>query len=221
MNRAIIFILLSLIVISCSKSININSNKILPILESGTDSTYKRKYFPNPNKSLYVIQASYCNAPIEVFVYYHDIDKKNVSEIKTYMIKKIYGHYFAFYHNGNLRQYCYYVGNGNNISYTREYTIDGKLEYEKGNPFVDYINDGKKNIELYFSTTFYDSLSVEISSSRNRVFQNLQLRKSSMQPMLLDCRLPITDSTLFLKIVAITNNPKETKIYNDTLNIEK
>ena len=27
------------------------------IIEKGTDSTYKRAYFPNPNKSLYAVSA--------------------------------------------------------------------------------------------------------------------------------------------------------------------
>jgi hypothetical protein len=214
MNKLIIIVLFFFV--SCLPGSIPSANKVIAIIEKGTDSTYKREYFPNPNKSLYVVLAKYFNAPVETFFYYHDIDKKTVSEIKTFMIKSLYGHYFEFYDNGKLRQYCYYVGSGNNTSYLKQYSKDGTLENEKGNPFVDYTRNDKKELELHFSTVFFDSLSVELSS-KNIQFQKIHLNPSSMLPMLSESVIPITDSIFYLKIIGY--GKKETKIYSDTLNI--
>ena len=85
--------------IGCAPENLPRANKITYLLEQGTDSTYNREYFPNPNKSLYAVLTKYYNAEINTFFYYYDIDKKSVSEIKTYMINNLYGHYFEFYRN--------------------------------------------------------------------------------------------------------------------------
>jgi hypothetical protein len=214
MNKIVTVILLSFL--GCQSKEPPKVNKVIALIEKGTDSTYKREYFPNPRKSLYAVLSKYYNAPIETFLYYHDIDKKSVSEIKSFMIKSLYGHYFEFYNNGNLRQYCYYVGIGSNSSYTMYYSKDGRLESEQGNPFVDYIKNDKKQLELHFSTVFFDSLSVELSS-KNISTHKINLRKSSMLPMLSEGIVPMADSVYYLKIVGFEK--KGSKVYTDTLKI--
>ena len=219
-TRHINIVILLLFITACnSKFSRISEGNILKQIEVGTDSTYKREYIPNPNKSLYAVFTHYFGAPVKTFVYYYDIDKKNVSEIKTYMMDKMYGHYFEFYNDGCLKQYTYMVGNNYN-SYVRKYTTDRKLELEEGTPYVDAIVDNNRNADLFFIKIFCDSLSVEVSS-KNMPLKNLILTKSAMQPMLLEGRIRAVDTTYFLKITAIGNNFKERKIYNDTINIAK
>lgn len=194
-----------------------SANKVRYLLEQGTDSTYNREYFPNPKKSLYAVLTKYYNADINTFFYYYDIDKKSVSEIKTYMINNLYGHYYEFYRNGNLMKYCYYIGSGDKCSYLKQFSNDGTLESEKGNPFVDYIQNDKNEIDMHFSTVFFDSLQVELSSGKAKA-QKLDLRSSSMLPMLSESTISITDSIFYLKIIGYIK--KEKKIYNDTLIID-
>jgi hypothetical protein len=214
MNKFIIVALFSFV--GCQYGDIPNANKVLTIIQNGTDSTYKKEYLPNPDKSLYVVLAKYYNAPIETFIYYHDIDKKRVSEIKTFMIKSLYGHHFEFYESGDLKQYCYYVGTGNYSSYVKQYALDGRLENESGNPFVDYVKNDKKELELHFSTVFFDSLNVELSSKSTEPIE-LKLESSSMLPMLSESTIKISDSIFYLKIMCFKR--KEIKIYRDTLSI--
>jgi hypothetical protein len=214
MNSIIIVALI--IFLGCNIEDIPRSNKFMPIIEKGTDSSYGLEYYPNPNKTLYVILSKWYNAPIETFFYYHDLDKKKVSRIKTYMIDSLYGHYFEFYENGNLMQYCYYTGLGNQYSYLKRYSEDGSLEIEEGNPYVDYIENNNKELELHFSTVFFDSLVVELSTN-SICSQKISLKKSSLLPMLLESKIPKTDNLFYLKIVGYNKN--QITNYFDTLNI--
>ncbi len=214
-NRIILTTLLITILSSCNWQPVISSNKIFNIIENGTDSTIRREYFPNPNKSLYLITTSYCNALINTYIYYHDIDKKKVREIETFLLKDKYGHHFEFYQNGILEEYCYYVGHKSESSYIRKYSESGKLIEEKGNPFVDYIKDEKNNIELHFSTVFFDSLSVEVRTKENN--NKLFLKPSKMQPMLLNGTVKGNAPIYFLRITAYSSMSNNIKVYNDTI----
>ena len=212
------FVVIFLFITSCGKKDNrIDIEDIMKNIETGTDSTYKREYFPNPNKSLYAtLSRNYC-AKIKTFVYYFDQDKNNVREIRTYMANRKYGHSFEFYPSGNLEQYCYFTGNENKSSYIKKYDIKGNTTEDLGNPFVDYLSFREGKLELHFSSVFSDSLQVEISSV-NMPWKNLKLEKSAMLPMLLKGDIEsVIDSIYFLKISSITNEKTSRKIYLDTL----
>lgn len=216
MRKARPVLIVLIFILGCQHGDVPNVHAIINSVEMGTDSTYKREYFPNPHKSIYATMAKYYGAPIRTFVYYYDIDKKKVSEIKTYMIDSLYGHYFEFYANGNLKRYCYYVGSGKRFSYSMEYSKKGGLENKMGDPLVDYIKIGGNEVELYFSNVFFDSIQVEISSEYVKPHE-LVLEASAMLPMLSKAVMPAYKSLVYLKISGYRR--KGVKIYNDTLRI--
>jgi hypothetical protein len=199
-----------------NKNSNTNAKVILKNIEQGTDSTRTREYFHNNKTDLLKTFGYYHSAPVEISVFYNDTSDMKVGSIETYILNKPHGHYFEFYPNGNIKFYCYNISAGNN-SYERHYTSEGKLSLEVGNPFVDWIFTNSDSVYMYFTTVFQDSFAVEVSTFKNAQIGELSLKKSQMQPMLLESTFPVTDSILFLKITASINNRKDT-IYNDTLN---
>lgn len=218
MNKFFVFLLL-IVQASCSLKKNTESNKILSIVEKGTDSTYKREYYPTPNNSLNAIFAQYYLAPVETFISYQDIKKKEIDEIKTFMLNKQYGHYFRFYANGKMDLYSYYIGSSGSLcSFIRKFSKEGKILNEEGTPFVDYVKDEKGNLELHFTTVFFDSLSVEMSTKKIQ-WRKIALQKSMLLPMLLDGNEPASDSLFYFKITGFDKSVGYKRVFNDTLNI--
>jgi hypothetical protein len=191
---------------------------ILRSTEKGTDSTSKREYFPNSEKSLYAVSGNYYNVSAKTFIYYHDIDKRKVREIKNYMDGRLYGNYFEFYKTGFIKTYCFYTGKNKNSSRIMRYNESGNLLSEEGTAFVDHIMDGKGNISLYFSDLFCDSLRVKVSTRKSPA-ENLTLVRSSMQPFLKEANVKDTCDLFFFEITTVREGSHEKKIYNDTLAI--
>jgi hypothetical protein len=191
---------------------------ILKQIENGTDSTYNKIYFPGYKHTLYETKTSYFLGESNCIIYYLDQEKKKVDRIESKLLGKPYGHYFNFYGNGIIKSYRYVVRSGN-YSFYRKYSNEGDLKEEMGNPFVDFmLNENKNEADLFFVNVFFDSLHVEISSSKTPT-KKLELHKSALAPMLLENKLFINDSLYFLKIY--TTKSGKTKLYSDTLNISK
>lgn len=216
-SRVTVFLLVGLF--SCKTyDTRLSQSIILKQIENGTDSTYNKIYFPGYKHTLYETKTSYFLGESNSIIYYSDQEKKKVDRIESNLLGKPYGHYFNFYDNGIIRSYRYIVKSGN-YSFYRKYSMEGDLEEERGNPFVDFmLNENKNEADLFFVNVFYDSLHVEISSI-NTPIKKLELHTSSLAPMLLENKLFINDSLFFLKIYAIKSG--KTILYSDTLNISK
>ena len=155
--------------------------------------------------------------------YFNSIYKTNISyfqgkplSIKGYLIDSLYGHYFEFSNNGIVKLYCYYTGSNNNTSFIRKFNKEGQLVYEQGNPFVDMIPSENDSVDLFFSNPFYSRFIVDFSFGKNEK-KELPLKSSSMQPMLLEDRVPSSDSMLYLSIITIENVGGNKKVYDDSL----
>lgn len=205
-----------LISMTCSKqNSKSTSADILRIVECGTDSLQSRDYFPGTENKLYSTTTQYFNSKIQTFVYYYDVDKRKVNEIKSYVAQRIYGNYFEFYKSGMLKTFCFYVGGSGNCSRLMRFNPDGDLISEDGTPFVDYITTGT-NFQLLLSQLFFDTLAVEIAT-KNSAYQPISLKRSALQPPVLEASVPKTIDPIFMRIKAVSKYTKQETIYNDTL----
>lgn len=188
-----------------------DSSKIIKLIQAGTDSTIKREY--NSKGEICKIEIKYFDALYVVNIIYK---KDNVQKIFGNLMDSLYGHYFEFFENGQLKKYCFYYGNSKYHSFIREYSKDRQIMKSNGDAFVDYMQVNDDSIDLFFSNVIYDSIRVFLSDEgRNEV--PVLLRKSNLSPMLFQNTIPVS-KTVLIRINAFDRNTGYRQNYYDTLN---
>lgn len=206
---------------SCTK-LNLFSETLVSLIEKGTDSTFLRSYGPNSGP-LYYTSTHFLGGEVRTYLYYERRYPSSsdfiLKETKNFFSGDLYGHNFIFYDNGKLKEYNYFSGVDNKYTYSRRYGLDENLIEELGTPFVDDIkNENDSSVSLLFSTVFFDSVFVELSTKKHLSI-GLSLEKSMMQIMLSKGTINLKDSIVYMKITGIDNKNHEKKVYLDTLNL--
>lgn len=194
-----------------------NAETITPIIVKGTDSTISR------SKSNGLVTGTitlYGSAELKTIIKY-DQSQKLPIWIHSLFIGKNYGHNFEFDSKGRLKLYCYYIGQDKYTRYDRYFDSTGKTIEENGFVLVDWIADReKKYIDFFFTSVFHNNITANISTPSVHL-ERINLKSSTMQPMLLEGRFNFkNDSVFYLETLGIDKITKQRTIFRDTIQID-
>lgn len=188
---------------------------IVDIIETGTDSIAWRRY--NKEKQIVETITSYYGVKMKTIVLYDSVKKNQPRRVHSYFVGKNYGHDFHFDQSGNIALYSYYTGHDFYSSYIRYYD-SLKLIKEEGGILVDRIRDHYRGgVTLFIVNAFHDNIKAEVSSPNYKP-SSVDLRPSSLQPLLLEAYLSWnTDSLFYISVAAQEKESRQSKIYHDTV----
>jgi len=205
----------SILVLGCKNSGDAHkqSDQYQIIFENGTDSTLKRDY---QNKRIKECKTNYLGSIFRTEYHYND---SGLSEIKGFLLDQSYGHFLEFYGNGVLKTYCYFTGDGNNCSYLRNYEENGHMIYKQGGPLVDEMRVEKDSMTLFYSTLFDDSVQTFVTFN-NLPEMKIELKKSYMQPMLLEGKVLLKDSIFKIRTYFVDKKYMDRHLHYDTVYVK-